>query len=146
MRRPKYRNIRTEFRGVSYASKAEARRAEELYLLQRSGLVLEVIRQPRFMLAESIPYAADFLVVSGQGAWVEDIKGMETQRWRDILRLWQQHGNLVLAYKLRKVWHFCVPRSPAAVQPANWICSITSRPEATWPGFTQNSSPDSKPR
>ena len=91
----KYRNVRTEVDGVSFASKKEARRWSELLLLQRAGQIRDLERQVRFALdVNGIPichYVADFTYfilnpASGLEGWsfiCEDSKGVET----DVFKL-----------------------------------------------------------
>ena len=77
--RSKYRAIRTELDGISFPSKAEARRYNELKLLQQVGRVQWFIRQPSFDVGPKIRYIADFLVLWCDGTvTVEDVKGIET--------------------------------------------------------------------
>lgn len=92
-RRSKYRAVPTEYQGVRYASKAEAKRAVELDLLVRAGEVLWWIGQPTYRLgcAENV-YRPDFLVVTPRGVHVEDVKGKETAKFRRDRRLWKSYG------------------------------------------------------
>lgn len=88
----KYRNVRTAYGGVKYDSRAEAARARELDLLKSAGEIVGWTRQVPFMLS-AIVYRADFLVFGLDGfVWAEDVKGKETQRFRDVRRLWAVHG------------------------------------------------------
>lgn len=106
--KPKYRNKRTEYNGRTYASKAEAARAEELANYARLIPGSWHVPQVRLNLA-GIPYTVDFLCFQSDGEshlhntdWgtrpmgavhCEDVKGMEKQRDRDIQRLWAAgHG------------------------------------------------------
>lgn len=89
----KYRAVRTTFNGISYPSKAEAARAEYLTWAAERGHILWWIGQPKFRLgcAENV-YQPDFLVVMKSGVHVEDVKGMETQKFRRDRRLWKRYG------------------------------------------------------
>lgn len=71
-RATKYNAIKTEYRGVVYDSKLEARKAYELDMLERAGRISNVRRQVRFILQEDylnnkgekvrpISYVADFV-------------------------------------------------------------------------------------
>lgn len=93
-RRSKYRAVRTVYNGRSYASKAEARRAHELDLLLKAGVILEWVPQPRFHLGcPENTYVADFDVVAADGGrWVEDVKGCETAKFRHDKKLWRKYG------------------------------------------------------
>lgn len=53
----KYKAVRTEVDGITFASKKEARRYGELKLLERAGHVRNIVVQPRFDL-----YAHDLTV------------------------------------------------------------------------------------
>jgi hypothetical protein len=93
----KYRVAPSEervYRGVLYASKAEAKRAAELDVLVRVGEVAWWIGQPLFRLG--VPentYRPDFEVVPVNGAVrVEDVKGWETTAFRRIRKLWEAYG------------------------------------------------------
>ncbi len=73
----KYRAVRTEYAGLNYASKSEAKRAHILDMLMLTGDVYWWIRQPTFHLGcPENKYVADFLVVGKTGVWVEDCKGL----------------------------------------------------------------------
>ncbi len=94
----KYRNTRTTYDGVSYDSKAEARRAEVLDQYKRAGLIRGWIRQPTFRLgcAENV-YRPDFLVFGPNGeTWAEDVKGAETAKFKRDKKLWARYGPCVL--------------------------------------------------
>lgn len=103
----KYRAQRTEYNGISYASKAEAARAMELDLLLRAGEIVEWIGQPtvRLGIPENV-YRPDFLVIGKYSvhyrrqihcaSWYEDIKGMETPKFRRDKKLWKVYGRLPL--------------------------------------------------
>ena len=56
---------RTEFNGRIYASKKEANRAYELWLLQQAGKILSFIPQVRIPLSEksNSHYVVDFVIV-----------------------------------------------------------------------------------
>lgn len=100
------------YRGIRYASEAEARRAKQLDLMQRAGEIWAWIRQPEFNLTDdsAVPwkYVADFLVVEPRGPWiwfhvhVEDVKGVETPRFREAKKRWKQYGPFPLRVLRRK--------------------------------------------
>lgn len=89
----KYRNVRTPGPGGrTYDSKAEAQRAGELDVMRRAGAIWQWFPQVRFVLT-GVPYTCDFLVFEKPGVcWAEDAKGHETQRFRDVRRLWRECG------------------------------------------------------
>lgn len=94
-RRSKYKAKPVVYGGVRYASKAEGARAVHLDMLVRTGKIGWWIGQPKFRLGcpENI-YVADFLVVGTDGRVlrVEDVKGMETQKFKRDRRLWKRYG------------------------------------------------------
>lgn len=94
----KYHAIRTEYNGIHYASKAEARRAAELDMLKRAGKIKWWIGQPRFFLGcPENKYVADFLVCEKDGTChVEDVKGRETRKFKHDVKLWKKYGELPL--------------------------------------------------
>lgn len=92
----KYRAVRTEHDGRTYASKAEALRAAELDALKAAGVIRHWEPQPRFRLgcAENV-YVADFLVWPADRSgpvWVEEVKGRDTSKFRRDLKLWARYG------------------------------------------------------
>lgn len=78
----KYRNIKTEYNGVMYDSKAEARRAMELDMLEKGGWIHSIERQPKFPIEingiKVFTYIADFRYQTMTDEVVEDVKGMKT--------------------------------------------------------------------
>ena len=83
-RRTKYGSVRTEVDGISFASKAEAKRYLELKLLESVGEISEFLLQPRYPLRIDgsliCTYVADFSYrEKGKNLiTVEDKKGMKT--------------------------------------------------------------------
>lgn len=61
-----------------FASKAEARRGEELHILERAGVISDLQYQVKFVLCKSpkISYTADFGYSEGDKIIVEDVKGV----------------------------------------------------------------------
>ena len=89
----KYHAKRTAVDGVSFPSKAEARRYLELLLLLRGKCINGFCRQVPFMLGcpENI-YRVDFLVFYSDSVQAEDVKGMETPTFKKNKRLWAKYG------------------------------------------------------
>ena len=88
-RRGKYNNVKTEVDGHKFDSKAEARRYAELKLLADADEILGFGLQPSFVLPGGIRYMPDFIVCGKDGkVWVEDVKGFETQVFRQKKKLW----------------------------------------------------------
>ena len=79
--RGKYRNVRTVYKGREYASKREAKRAQELDELELAFEVVAWFPQVPFRLAGGIKYVCDFLVVLPNGTWrAEDVKSPATRK------------------------------------------------------------------
>lgn len=86
----KYRNKKTIVDGIKFDSKAEAQRYVELRLMQRTGLIKDLILQPEYELQPKfekngvkyrrIVYIADFsyIRVKDGRTVVEDTKGFKT--------------------------------------------------------------------
>lgn len=94
-KRSKYRNVRTVVDGVSFASKREAKRYEELKILEACGHLQALKLQPRYKLWVEgkliCTYVADFEYVelpSGK-AVVEDVKGFKTDVYRIKAKLFR---------------------------------------------------------
>lgn len=82
----KYRNVKTEIDGLTFDSKKEAARWQELRILERAGEIKDLVRQTRFDLrvnGELICfYKADFVYREKLTDWriiVEDSKGVKTR-------------------------------------------------------------------
>lgn len=89
-KRSKYGNVTTYVGNIRFDSKAEARRYEQLILLQRAGQISELRLQPSFELQakfkdingntqRAITYRADFQYNENGRVVVEDVKGKETK-------------------------------------------------------------------
>lgn len=98
------------YKDIVYGSAAEAECAQMFDLLVRGGVYVDVKRQVAFQLGD-IRYVADF-VVNGFDPqqvlrrWVVEVKGVETQRFRLVRRLWPKYGTMpMLIYKRKgKGW------------------------------------------
>ena len=87
--RNKYNAIKTVVDGVTFDSKAEARRYNELKLLKQAGEIRWFNLQPSFLLTGGVRYRPDFIVCGQDGRiWVEDVKGMETQAFKIKQKMW----------------------------------------------------------
>lgn len=91
----KYKNQKTELNGISFASKKEAKRFDELLIMKSQCLIRNLKLQPNFTLQESyitpdgkrvraIRYVADFSYdkLTGDNQWefvVEDVKSRATR-------------------------------------------------------------------
>jgi hypothetical protein len=85
MKRPrhKYGAVRTTVRERSYASKAEARYAQQLHMRKAAGEVLGWLEQVPMHLPGGVKYVLDFLVFTASGeVQAVEVKGFETPAWR----------------------------------------------------------------
>ena len=91
--RSKYGAIRTEVDGIVFASKKEARRYQELRLLEKAGKIYGLELQPKFPIrvmgskSNEKPvctYIADFRYRAGPTGilTIEDVKGIKTPVYR----------------------------------------------------------------
>jgi len=79
MLKHKFRAIPTKVDDIKFASKKEAKRYQDLKLLQQAGKVLFFLRQTPFHLPGNVKYVCDFVVFWENGeVTIEDVKGMKT--------------------------------------------------------------------
>ena len=84
----KYNAIKTTVDGITFDSKAEAQRYNELKLLKQGGAIQWFHRQPSFILHVD-RYRPDFIVCGDDGTiWVEDVKGMATRAFLKKQKEW----------------------------------------------------------
>ncbi|WP_227430432.1 DUF1064 domain-containing protein [Psychrobacter sp. I-STPA6b] len=91
-KKPKYKNIKVEIDGVKFDSKKEAKRYQDLKLLERSGGIKNLELQPEFVIADAVvldgrkrparKYKADFSYMRDGKLVVEDVKGIKTPMYR----------------------------------------------------------------
>jgi hypothetical protein len=96
----KYRAIRTEVDGISFASKREAKRYSELKMLERAKVIKDLQLQVRYPLevngVKITTYIGDFSYLENDKFIVEDAKGF--YRTKDpITRLYDVKKRLMLA-------------------------------------------------
>ena len=87
----KYNARKTTIDGITFDSKAEAARYQDLRLLEQSGYISELVLQPIFELQPGfehdgkrerpITYIADFRYEQDGKVIVEDVKGMRTREF-----------------------------------------------------------------
>ena len=94
IRPTKYRAKKQVVDGITFASRAEARRYGELKILQQAGKVSDLQMQVPFVLAPAVlirganrkspalRYVADFVFVRDGARVIEDVKGALTQAYR----------------------------------------------------------------
>ena len=87
----KYKAKKTEIDGIVFDSKKEAKRYQELILLERAGVISDLQRQVKFVLIpvqringkvveRECSYVADFVYLDEAGKKVvEDTKGVKTK-------------------------------------------------------------------
>jgi len=92
----------SELCGRKFDSKAEARRGEELELLQKAGEIRDLQYQVKFTLHHKpiITIKVDFVYGENGETTYEDVKGVETREFR-VKRYWleEQQGIHVLLTK-----------------------------------------------
>ncbi len=117
------------YRERVYASKPEARRAQELDLLLRAGEIVSWVPQVTIPLGLDCTTRVDFLVfgqvtlpgVRGtvRAAWFEEVKGHDNERFKKIRRLWKKYGPCEMRVLTRKGTGWTTEVLEAA-QPADW--------------------------
>lgn len=100
---PKYNNIKTVVDGIAFDSKKEAKRYQELKLLERGRVISDLDCQVKF---ELIPkqegerpcyYVADFVYTENGKKVVEDVKGFRTDVYKLKRKLMlERHGIKIL--------------------------------------------------
>lgn len=89
--------------GRWYASTNECRRASELRLLLKAEQIRSFAKQPEVWLVAAIRCVWDFVVVGLDGAiWYEDVKGCQTDVFKQHRCLWARHGHALLHVLTRK--------------------------------------------
>lgn len=89
----KYHAIPTLVDGIRFDSKKEAKRYQELKLLEKAHEIRELKLQVPFVLIEKskygreVTYIADFTYYEGDKFIVEDVKGVKTSTYRVKKRL-----------------------------------------------------------
>ena len=84
--RSKFGNVKTQVDGITFDSKLEAARWQELLLEQRAGEVSNLRRQVSYPLVVNgtlvCRYVADFVYTKAGEEIIEDSKGMATDAYR----------------------------------------------------------------
>ena len=86
----KYRNKKTVVNGISFDSRKEAKRYQELLLLEKAGAITDLQMQVKYVLIPSqringrvvereCAYKADFVYLENGETIVEDTKGFRTK-------------------------------------------------------------------
>ena len=83
----KYHNVRCEWDGMKFDSKAEMARYGSLRLLELSGTISNLRTQPVYELPSGVKYKGDFEYIESGQVICEDVKGFMT----DVFKLkWKQ--------------------------------------------------------
>lgn len=100
MQRPsKYRNVRTEFLGIKFASQMESRRYAELLLLVRAGEIRDLELQPRFELAPAVRFEGAKRLTTALD-YVADFKYWDVRKGREVIE--DAKGAKTKIYLLKK--------------------------------------------
>lgn len=85
-KKTKHGNVKVVLDGILFDSKKEARRYQELKILERVGKITNLQLQPKFVLLEwskwarGITYIADFSYTENWQSIVEDVKSKHTAK------------------------------------------------------------------
>ena len=94
----KYKNKITEYNGMKFPSKAEAKQAQDLDFAKEIGAIRGWVKQVRFMLGvpENV-YIADFVVWTNNGTcYAIDVKGKRTAKFERDVKLWARYAPINL--------------------------------------------------
>lgn len=106
--RSKYGNVKVVIDGVTFDSKAEAARYQELKRQQADGAITELVLQPKFLLIHAFrdgagkfhrktEYVGDFQYVNENGiVTVEDVKGGSATQTAVFRLKWKMAINLYM--------------------------------------------------
>lgn len=105
----KYGAKSTEVDGITFPSKAEAQRWNELRLLEKAKVITDLIRQPRYPLLVNgvliAEYRADFQYREKGELITEERKGFETPEWKlkhKLFRACYPDKKLIVIYSGKK--------------------------------------------
>lgn len=92
LKESKYKNKKTIVNGIEFDSRKEAKRYQELLLLQKSGIITDLKRQVPYILVpvfnlnkkryRAMNYVADFVYKENNKEVVEDTKGYRTEVYK----------------------------------------------------------------
>ena len=95
----KYNNVKVLIDGRMFDSKREGERYKELKLLERAGVIINLVLQPKFELmpkyeingrkVRKMEYIADFQYIENGKTVVEDAKGMLTAVYKIKKKLFE---------------------------------------------------------
>lgn len=86
---PKYRNKKVVFEGITFDSKKECKRYQELRTFEKSGIISELRTQVRFVICPKVEgikgsraryYVSDFCYIENGRKVIEDVKSPITRK------------------------------------------------------------------
>ena len=96
----KYKAIRTQVDGITFASKKEAMRYKELKFLREQKRISDLVLQPKFPIQVNgkkiCTYIADFIYNEDGIQVVEDVKGVKTSVYRIKKKLTEAIYNITI--------------------------------------------------
>ena len=96
----KYKAIRTEVDGITFASRKEANRYKELKFLRSEYRISDLILQPKFPVEvcgkKICTYVADFMYYENGNQIIEDVKGVKTPVYRIKKKLVEAIYNITI--------------------------------------------------
>jgi len=96
----KYKAIRTEVDGITFASRREANRFKELQFLRSQHRISDLILQPKFPVVvcgkKICTYIADFMYHENGNQIIEDVKGVKTPVYRIKKKLVEAIYNITI--------------------------------------------------
>ena len=94
-KKSKYNANKVEIDGIKFDSQKEADYYSELKLRLAAKDIKGFCRQPEFVLAPNLRYKADFIVFNNDGtSEIIDVKGMQTQVYKDKKKVFEDKFNL----------------------------------------------------
>jgi hypothetical protein len=102
IKKPKYRNKKTEVDGIVFDSAKEAKRYQELKILLKAGEIGFLELQVPFELNQggthSMKYVADFVYIDAKSGTkiVEDVKGYRTKEYRKKKKLMKNLHRIII--------------------------------------------------
>ena len=100
----KYKAIRTEVDGITFASRREANRYKELKFLRSQYRISDLVLQPKFPVEvcgkKICTYVADFMYYENGNQIIEDVKGVKTPVYRIKKKLVEAIYNITI----KEVW------------------------------------------
>ena len=94
-RHGKFNAVRKVVNGISFASKREAARYQELLLQLAARKITDLTLQPSFKFDCGIVYKADFSYIENQKRIYEDTKGFKTPVFNMKMKMFKHHFPLL---------------------------------------------------